>query len=135
MDGTISWNKLRAAEKAKVIQLALDNGVSDINTIRDTFNVYSKEFKSGGKIHIDPSKRGTFTAAATKHGKSVQEFARQVLANKENYSPAMVRKAVFAHNSKSWKHSDGGYLIGGIYDVDENEYNRLLSLGYGIEII
>lgn len=91
--------------------------------------------KDGGPIHIAPSKRGTFTAAATKHGKSVQEFARQVLANKENYSPAMVRKAVFAHNSKSWNHSDGGYLVGEIYDVDENEYNRLLSLGYGIEII
>jgi hypothetical protein len=29
----------------------------------------------GGSIHIKPSKRGTFTAAASKRGKSVQEFA------------------------------------------------------------
>ena len=125
------WSNLTANQKALVIKLALDNGVFNIKDIRDTFNLYSK----GGKIHIDPSKRGTFTAAAKKHGKSVQEFARQVLANKDNYSSAMVRKAVFAHNSKSWNHSDGGYLVGEIYDVDENEYNRLLSLGYGIEII
>lgn len=64
-------------------------------------------FAKGGSIHIDPSKKGTFTAAATKHGKSVQAFASQVLANKENYSPAMVKKANFARNAASWKHGDG----------------------------
>jgi len=58
----------------------------------------------GGPIHIDPSKKGTFTAAATKHGKSVQAFASQVLAHKENYSPAMVKKANFAKNASKWKH-------------------------------
>jgi hypothetical protein len=50
-------------------------------------------YKAGSTINIDPSKRGTFTAAATEHGKSVQGFASQVLANKENYSPSMVKKA------------------------------------------
>ena len=64
---------------------------------------------SGGKIHIAPSKRGTFTAAAKKHGKSVQAFASQVLAHKENYSPAMVKKANFARNAAKW-HSEGGIL-------------------------
>ena len=98
------WSKLSAQEKAQIIKFAIKNGVSDINSIRDTYNVYA----SGGSIHIDKNKRGTFTAAATKHGKSVQEFARQVLANKENYSPAMVRKANFARNSAHW-HEDGGY--------------------------
>lgn len=66
-------------------------------------------FAKGGKIHIKPSKRGTFTAAAKKHGKSVQSFASQVLANKENYSPAMVKKANFARNAAKW-HSFGGDL-------------------------
>ena len=95
------WSELKAAEKARVIQFAIRQGVSDIQTIRDTFNnIYAQ----GGKIHIDPSKKGTFTAAATKHGKSVQEFARQVLANKENYSPAMVKKANFARNFGGHKH-------------------------------
>lgn len=49
-------------------------------------------------IKIKPSKKGTFTAAATKHGKSVQGFANQVLKNKDNYSPTMVKKANFAKN-------------------------------------
>jgi hypothetical protein len=61
-------------------------------------------YKKGGSIHIDKNKKGTFTAAATKHGKSVQAFASQVLANKENYSPAMVKKANFARNASKWKH-------------------------------
>lgn len=54
------------------------------------------------KIHIKPSKKGTFTAAATKHNMGVQEFARHVLANKEKFTPTMVKKANFAHNSKKW---------------------------------
>lgn len=70
-------------------------------------------YGAGSTIHIDPSKRGTFTAAATKHGKSVQGFASQVLANKEDYSPAMVKKANFARNAASWKHQDGGEVMYG----------------------
>lgn len=69
-------------------------------------------FSKGGKIHIKPSKRGTFTAAAKKHGKSVQAFASRVLANKDKYSSAMVKKANFARNASKWKHGTGGYLYG-----------------------
>ena len=68
-------------------------------------------------------------------GMGVQEAASHILANKENYSPAMVKKANFARVSKSWNHSNGGYLVGKVYDVDENEYRRLLSAGYGVEVI
>ena len=71
----------------------------------------SKKYADGGSIHIAPSKRGTFTAAATKHGMGVQEFASKVLANKDNYSPAMVKKANFAKNASNWKHYLGGYLF------------------------
>lgn len=63
----------------------------------------------GGGIHIDKDKKGTFTAAATKHGESVQGFASKVLANKDNYSSAMVKKANFARNAAKW-HDLGGYL-------------------------
>lgn len=64
-------------------------------------------YADGGGIHIDKSKRGTFTAAASRHGMGVQEFASKVLANKENYSPAMVKKANFARNASHW-HGYGG---------------------------
>ena len=45
---------------------------------------------------------GTFTAAATKHGMGVQEFAAKVLRNKEDYSPSLVKKANFARNASKW---------------------------------
>lgn len=59
------------------------------------------KYKDGG-IYIKPSKRGTFTAAATKHGMGVQEFASKVLRNKEDYSPSLVKKANFARNASKW---------------------------------
>lgn len=67
-------------------------------------------FAYGGSIHIDPSKKGTFTAAASKHGMGVQEFASKVLANPDDYSPAMRKKANFAKNASKWHHADGGLL-------------------------
>lgn len=92
-------------------------------------NVYAQ----GGSITIKPSKRGTFTAAATKHGMGVQEFASKVLANKENYSPAMVKKANFARNAAKW-HAYGGnlYPLGGkmvdwVNGLSDADYQALLT--------
>lgn len=70
-----------------------------------------RKYSEGGKIHIAPSKRGTFTAAASKHGMGVQEFASKVLANPEDYSPVMRKKANFARNASKWKHAKGGPVI------------------------
>ena len=89
---------LNAANKGRLTSLPSSFESPELNT-----------FAEGGKIHIKPSKRGTFTAAAKRNGKSVQSFASQVLANKENYSPAMVKKANFARNAANW-HSFGGDL-------------------------
>ena len=61
----------------------------------------NKKRKNDG-IHIAPSKRGTFTAAATKHNMGVKAFASKVLRNKDSYSPAMVKKANFARNASKW---------------------------------
>ena len=109
-------------------------------------NLGLNTFAEGGGIHIKPSKRGTFTAAAKKHGKGVQEFASQVLANKENYSPAMIKKAVFAKNFGGRKKAFGGDLLtspiytpnynqGEVYDIDESELKLLKKLGYEYEIV
>ena len=66
--------------------------------------------KSGGILHIKESKKGTFTAAASKHGMGVQEFASHVHAHPENYSPAMRKKANFARNAAHFKHEYGGVI-------------------------
>ena len=80
------------------------------------------QYKYGG-IHIKPSKRGTFTAAAKKHGMSVQGFASKVLANKGKYSSAMVKKARFAKSASKWKHKEfGGDMDFNYYITKDNIY-------------
>ena len=64
---------------------------------------------SKNKIHIKKENRGKFTKAANKRGMGVQEFARQVLANKERYSPTLIKRANFARNAAKWKKQEGGY--------------------------
>lgn len=49
------WSELKASEKARVIQLAIENGVSDIKTIRDTYNIYLEDNK-GHKYDGDSEK-------------------------------------------------------------------------------
>lgn len=90
-------------KSAKIVVRDDSNNIIPLSQ-RDNFNVNDIRFKDGGSIHIAPSKRGTFTAAATKHGMGVQEFASKVLRNKENYSPSLVKKANFARNASKWNH-------------------------------
>jgi hypothetical protein len=89
-------------------ELVADGGQTLDNMERTTLNDIKK---SGGGIYIKPSKRGTFTAAAKKRGMGVQAFASKVLANKGNYSSAMVKKANFARNAAKWKKPDGGPIV------------------------
>jgi len=65
-----------------------------------------------GGIHIDPAKRGTFKAQASRMGMGVQEAARTILnAPEGKYSPAMRKKANFARNFA--KEYGGYYQMGG----------------------
>lgn len=90
----------------------------------------SAYFSDGGGIHIDKSKRGTFTAAATKHGMGVQAFAARVLANKDDYSSAMVKKANFARNAAKW-HDDGGFVDARIQYLDKmGNYKKEVEIPY-----
>lgn len=81
-------------------------------------------FKYGG-IHIKPSKRGTFTAAAKRHNMSVQEFARTVLNNKANYSTSMVKKANFARNASKWNKKEFGGDMTKQYFITPNNIYKL----------
>ena len=81
-------------------------------------------FKYGG-IHIKPSKRGTFTAAAKRHNMSVQEFARTVLNNKANYSAAMIKKANFARNASKWNKKEFGGDMTKQYFITPNNIYKL----------
>ena len=110
MDNNIDkWGSLSMPERASLISLFTGSGVTSLDEMRALYN----EYGNGGGIHIDPSKKGTFTYAAKRHGMGVQEFASRVLSNKDDYSTAMVRKANFARNAAKW-HGNGG-------DLDDND--------------
>lgn len=109
--------RLRGAQEDQKLIDSADAAMNEIFELNELGDVIYAE---GGGIHIKPSKRGTFTAAAKKHGKSVQGFASQVLANKSNYSPAMVKKANFAKNASKWNHALGGNLFALGDDIKTN---------------
>lgn len=74
-------------------------------------------FAKGGSINIDPSKRGTFKAQASRMGIGVQEAATKILnAPEGRYSPAMRKKANFAKNfAKAYGGALPKYKFGGPY--------------------
>lgn len=74
-------------------------------------NLLANIAAEGGPIHIKKKNRGKFTASAERAGMGVQEFARHVLANKDNYSSTLVKRANFARNASKWKHSLEGYMF------------------------
>lgn len=84
-------------------------------------------YRLGGmsKIYIKPSKRGTFTKAANQRGLGVQAFANKVLANKENYSPAMVKKANFDRNASKWNKKE----LGGNANIPSTGKRKKAELG------
>jgi hypothetical protein len=65
------------------------------NTYTQTWE--GNSFKEGGKIHIKPENRGKFTALKKRTGHSATWF-------KEHGTPAQKKMAVFALNSRKWKH-------------------------------
>ena len=101
----MAMNDKRYAPYAALVygEDAVNNGLNVWQVAKDIQDSSEREKeRNGGSIHIKPSKRGTFTATAKKHGMGVQEFASRVLRNKEDYSPSLVKKANFARNASKW---------------------------------
>lgn len=109
--------KTRTSIEANLInnQIAKDSDLNtDASEVMDIFNsggaYLKKSYKDGGStsIHIKPSHRGKFKAAANRAGMEVQEYASNILANKDNFSSERVKQAVFARNASKWnrKHAE-----------------------------
>ena len=101
-------------------------------TDSDTYIPQYGEMAYGG-IHLDPAKKGTFKAQATRMGMGVQQAASTILnAPKGKYSPAMRKKANFA---KNFAKQMGGPVEGDVLDVTPEELQMLKQGGYNFEII
>lgn len=98
--------RLQNKANAQVID-TFDSQAQEVNAQNFNNRTFAAD---GGKIHIKKKNRGKFTAAAKKAGMGVQEYASHVLANKERYSPTLVKRANFARNATKFKHALGGPL-------------------------
>ena len=124
---------------------------ANMGSIQD-IGTYMATAAEGGDINIDPSKRGTFKAQATRMDMSVQEAASHILANKDQYSPEMIKKANFAKNFAKEQGGDiqdfGAYLPqysqgsdienyaeGGEYELTEAQIRQILANGGEIEFL
>lgn len=117
-------NKLRAQAEAANTRLYNNfNQAADITNenqfLQSMYNVEAfggPLFKEGG-IMIKKENRGKFTESANRANMGVQEYARYILANKEDYSPTLIKRANFARNFGGRK-AFGGDLntYGGTYN-------------------
>ena len=83
-------------------------------------------FALGGGIHIKKSHRGLFTKEAKEHGMGVQEFASHVLANKDKYSPEIIKRANFARNASK-------FALGGDMQTNGSDFsNGLMHIDAGL---
>lgn len=72
------------------------------------------KFKNGSKIHIKENQKGSFTKYC--NGKVTNECIQR---GKNSPDPKIRKKAVFAQNSRRWKHKDGGF-VNGVNVLDSN---------------
>lgn len=91
-------------------------------------------FKDGG-IMIKKENRGKFTESANRANMGVQEYARHILANKEDYSPTLIKRANFARNAAKWNafggdlNTYGGTYNGGLEYIDNGGTHENNILG------
>lgn len=124
-------NKLRAQAEAANTRLYNNfNQAADITNenqfLQSMYNVEAfggPLFKEGG-IMIKKENRGKFTKSANRANMGVQEYARHILANKEDYSPTLIKRANFARNAAKWNafggdlNTYGGTYNGGLEYID-----------------
>lgn len=137
-----------AAKKRKAEQNRIMNGIDNIKgdeALGSSFNQYATQMphydkyantryaKKGG-ILIKPSHRGRLTEYKERTGKTTEEALHS--------EDAKVRKmAQFAKNSKNFKHENGGVIfkqkliVGGQYELEEEEITNLISKGYKIKFL
>lgn len=117
-------NKLRAQAEAANTRLYNNfNQAADVtNENQFLQSMYNVEAFGGplfkeDEIMIKKENRGKFTESANRANMGVQEYARHILANKEDYSPTLIKRANFARNFGGRK-AFGGDLntYGGTYN-------------------
>lgn len=99
----------------------------ELNTENMDNNYMDNMFSAGGSIHIKHP--GRLTALKKRTGKTEAELWAEG-------NPDVRKMITFARSARKWhKHGYGGYLQGRVYDVPEEEVQRLINSGYEIEYL
>ena len=106
-----TWDELSMTERAEMMRVAIENGITTLPEIKKQYNEFAEggdtevnDYRSGGKIQIRPENRGKFTRLKERTGHSASWF-------KAHGTPAQRKMAIFALNSRHWKHALGGPLV------------------------
>jgi len=87
----------------------------------------AQEYRDGGTIHIKPENRGKFNALKKRTGKTTEELTH-------SKNPLTRKRAIFALNASRWNKKEyGGFIEGSEHDLDENQIQNLINMGYEIE--
>lgn len=135
-------NKLRAQAEAANTRLYNNfNQAADVTNenqfLQGMYNIGALGgplFKEGG-IMIKKENRGKFTKSANRANMGVQEYARHILANKEDYSPTLIKRANFARNFGGRKafggdlNTYGGTYNGGLEYINNGDTHENNILG------
>lgn len=135
--------KLRNIAEKKNILADLQ---SALNETFDEYGIKGNEFISKNKIvedpermmnakdgiNINPENKGKFTAWAKERGMSVAEAANKVMANTDEYSPAVVKMANFAKNARKFKKGEDGVDVPKLQNstagnVSKDDFNKQLG--------
>lgn len=135
-------NKLRAQAEAANTRLygnfnQAANVTNENQFLQGMYNIGAfggPLFKEGG-IMIKKENRGKFTESANRANMGVQEYARHILANKEDYSPTLIKRANFARNAAKWNafggdlNTYGGTYNGGLEYINNGDTHENNILG------
>lgn len=94
---------------------AIGYAANNINTLENRI-LAGTALADGGSIHINPSKKGTFQALATRKGMSMSALSKDIQAHPDNYSATARKKEVFYRNF-AHKHDEGGPIFKTDYDM------------------
>jgi len=89
-------NKQKGGEFQRLVKKYTTQGWDSLNPQEQQF--YRETYQRGGSIKLDPAKKGTFKALATKYGMSMDKLAMDMKKNPDKYSPEARKKANFYRN-------------------------------------
>lgn len=115
------WNELSIKKKSNIIGLAVKNGITNLNTIKEVYNNYVNKYPDGGKVKTYVRENGNHIAF-DKEGNLVDQITG------EKGTMIIPEVVVSARDPKNYRSSFDRYAVPDLINwVTENTVGRALS--------